>query len=398
LIGVRPAASLRRRVQSVGYCPCPINVRRDSSPLLFPDTTIAVMKKSNQIKWFVGAEKCAPQTNSTGKKAIPVVALALLFSTLLPNTGCIGLTSASKPASSQPSTPGAAAISIAPASVGFGAVALGDTASQSVTISNNGGSDLTVTQISTAAAGVKITGMTLPLTISAGKQGTFNVIFSPKAPGAVSGRVSVMTDISGSPSTVSVSGTGMAATALLTTSASSLSFGNVAVGKSNALSLTLTNAGNSNVTMSKVSISGAHFSESGVSTGLILAPGQSATLDAIFSPVSTGSSSGSVMVESNATNSPATIALSGTGTQTSAHFVDLTWLPSTSAVAGYNVYRSEVSGGPYSKLDSNFAAANSYTDSSVQGGLTYYYVVTSITSSGMESADSVQASATIPTP
>jgi fibronectin type 3 domain-containing protein len=78
--------------------------------------------------------------------------------------------------------------------------------------------------------------------------------------------------------------------------------------------------------------------------------------------------------------------------------VALTWVPSTSVVAGYNVYRSEVSGGPYSKLDSNFVAANSLTDSSVQAGLTYYYVVTSVTSSGMESADSVQTSATIPTP
>ena len=356
------------------------------------------MKKSNQNEWFVGAEKCAPQTNSAGKKTISVAALALLFSALLTNTGCIGLTSASKPASTQPSTPGAATISIAPASVSFGSVALGDTASQSVTISNTGGSNLTVTQASSKAAGVTITGMPLPLTIAAGKQAAFNVIFSPKAPGALSGQVSVMTDLSSSPSTVSVSGTGMAATALLTTSASGLSFGNVAVGKSSALSVTLTNAGNSNVTLSKVSVSGAHFSESGVSAGLILAPGQSATLDAAFSPVSAGSSSGSVTVESNATNSPATIALSGAGMQTSAHFVALTWVPSTSAVAGYNVYRSEASGGPYSKLDSNFVAADSYTDSSVQAGLTYYYVVTSVMSSGIESADSVQTSATIPTP
>jgi hypothetical protein len=356
------------------------------------------MKKLNQNEWFVGAEKCAPQTNSMGKKAVPVAALALLFSALLTNTGCIGLTSASKPASSQPTTPGAATFSIAPASVSFGSVALGDTASQSVTISNKGGSNLTVTQESTAAAGVTITGMSLPLTIAAGKQAAFNVIFSPKAPGAVAGQVSVMTDTSSSPNTVSVSGTGMAATAFLTTSAPGLSFGNVTVGKSSALSVTLTNAGNSNVTLSKVNVSGARFSESGVSAGLILAPGQSATLDATFSPVSTGNSSGNVTVESNATNSPATIALSGAGSQTSAHFVALTWVPSTSVVAGYNVYRSEVSGGPYSKLDSNFAAANSLTDSGVQAGLTYYYVVTSVTSSGVESADSVQTSATIPTP
>ena len=67
-----------------------------------------------------------------------------------------------------------------------------------------------------------------------------------------------------------------------------------------------------------------------------------------------------------------------------------------SVVAGYNVYRSQTSGGPYSKLDSSIVAADAYTDSSVQSGQTYYYVVTSVTSSGVESADSTQVSATVP--
>jgi fibronectin type 3 domain-containing protein len=78
--------------------------------------------------------------------------------------------------------------------------------------------------------------------------------------------------------------------------------------------------------------------------------------------------------------------------------VALAWTPSTSAVAGYNVYRSEVSGGPYSKLDSNIVAGDSYTDSNVQGGSTYYYVVISVTSAGLQSADSMQTVATIPNP
>ena len=356
------------------------------------------MKKLKRNEWAVGAEKCSTQANSTGKNAISVAVLALLFSAILTSSGCIGLTGAAKPASSQQSTPGGAVMSVVPASVSFGSVALGDTASQSVTITNGGGSSLTVTQASAAAAGVTITGMPLPITIAAGKQASFNVIFSPKAAGAVSGKISVMSDVSSSPSTVSVSGMGMAATALLTTSASGLSFGNVQVGKSSALSVTLTNSGNSNVTVSKVVVSGAQFSESGVSAGLILAPGQSTTLDAAFSPVLTGNLSGSVRVDSNATNSPATISLSGAGALTASHSVALTWIPSTSAVAGYNVYRSEVSGGPYSKLDSNPVAGDSFTDTSVQSGLTYFYVVTSVTSTGLESTDSIQASATIPTP
>jgi hypothetical protein len=358
--------------------------------------------KNQWMKWFGGAEKRATLTNSADKKAISFAALVLLLFAILSSSGCVGLTGAAKPASSQPSTPGAAAISVAPASVNFGHVAVGSTASQSVTISNGGGSNLVVTQASTTAAGVNITGISLPLMIGAGKQSTFDVVFSPKAAGALAGDISVMSDLSGSPSTVTLSGTAMAATALLTTSASSLSFGNVAVGKSTTLSVTLTNAGNSNITVSKVSVTGARYSTSGVSAGLILAPGQSATLDATLSPVAAGSLPGSVTVASNAANSPATISLTGDGaatsSQTVSHSVALTWTPSTSVVAGYDVYRSEISEGPYSKLDSSIVAADSYADATVQAGLTYYYVVRSVTSAGVQSADSAQTSATIPTP
>ncbi len=254
-----------------------------------------------------------------------------------------------------------------------------------------------VTRVRTLAAGITISGTSIPLTIAAGKQATFNVVFSPKAAGGLSSDISVTTDLSSSPSTVSLSGVGMAASALLTASTSTLSFGDVAIGKSGASSVTLTNAGNSNVTLSRVGVSGASFSASGASAGLILTPGQSATLDATFAPFVAGSSTGSVAVASNATNSPVTISLSGSGTQTDSHSVTLTWSPSTSTVAGYNVYRSVVSGGPYSKLDSSVVSTDSYTDSTVQSGQTYYFVVTSVTALGVESPDSTQVSVTIPT-
>ena len=99
---------------------------------------------------------------------------------------------------------------------------------------------------------------------------------------------------------------------------------------------------------------------------------------------------------SNAANSPASISLSGTGAQAVAHSVTLTWTASTSTVSGYNVYRSTVTGGPYTKLNSTLVAATSYVDTAVQASQIYYYVVTSVDSSGVESADSTEVSATIP--
>jgi hypothetical protein len=189
-----------------------------------------------------------------------------------------------------------------------------------------------------------------------------------------------------------------ASTAALNASSTSLNFGNVAIASSSVLGVTFKNAGNSNVTISNVSISGSGFTASGVSTGQILAPAQTATLNVTFTPAAAASVTGSVTVASNATNSPATISLSGTGVQPVSHSVTLNWTASTSTVAGYNTYRSTVSGGPYTKLNSALVTSIQYTDSTVQAGQTYYYVVTSVDSSDVESTYSNRVPATVPTP
>ena len=187
-----------------------------------------------------------------------------------------------------------------------------------------------------------------------------------------------------------------AATLVLNASQTSLNFSSVNLGGNSILPVTFANGGNSNVTISTVTMSGAGFSASGVQSGQILTPGQNATLNATFTPSAAGSASGSVTITSNAVNSPTTVTLSGTGVQPVSHSVTLTWTASTSTVAGYNVYRSTVSGGPYTKLNLTPVAATTYTDTTVQSGMTYFFVVTSVDSSGVESANSTEVSATIP--
>jgi fibronectin type 3 domain-containing protein len=83
-----------------------------------------------------------------------------------------------------------------------------------------------------------------------------------------------------------------------------------------------------------------------------------------------------------------------------AHSVGLTWDPSPSTnLKGYNVYRGQVSGGPYSPIASTIAVGTQqYTDSTVAAGQSYFYVVTSIDVNGMESGPSPEASAKIPAP
>jgi hypothetical protein len=176
-----------------------------------------------------------------------------------------------------------------------------------------------------------------------------------------------------------------------------LSFGNVNVGSNSSLTTTLTNNGNSNVTISGVTVSGTGYSDSGVTSGETLTPNQSITITAQFAPSAAGLVSGSVSIASNATNSPAAITLSGTGVAAAPHSVALSWTASSSPVSGYNVYRGTTSNGPYpTKLNSSLVTAVGYADSTVADGTTYYYVVTSVDSSNVESVDSNQATAIVP--
>ena len=80
------------------------------------------------------------------------------------------------------------------------------------------------------------------------------------------------------------------------------------------------------------------------------------------------------------------------------HSVDVNWVASTSAVAGYNVYRGTVSGGPYSKINTTLITGLTYNDNTVSSGATYYYVVTAVAADGTESPFSSQVQAIIPTP
>jgi hypothetical protein len=282
-----------------------------------------------------------------------------------------------------------------PSSAPFGNVAVGNTNSQTITLTNGGTANLIISQGSVSGNGFKITGLSTPLTITPGSNATFNAVFTPTGAGKVTGSISLANDAPSSPYTIALSGTGVAETQLLSFNVSSLSFGNVSVGSNTSLPAALTNTGNSNVTISSANTTGAGFMVSGVSSGESLSPNQSIPVTVQFAPSASGTVNGNLTILSSATDSPTSISLSGTGTQ--AQKVALGWTSSTSTVIGYNVYRGTVTGGPYSsKLTSSPVASTQFTDTAVQSGQTYYYVVTSVDSNDVESVYSGQASASIP--
>jgi hypothetical protein len=60
------------------------------------------------------------------------------------------------------------------------------------------------------------------------------------------------------------------------------------------------------------------------------------------------------------------------------------------------VYRGTVHGGPYQQINTALEASANYTDSTVVGGTTYYYVTTEVNSQDQESGYSNVAQAVIP--
>jgi Abnormal spindle-like microcephaly-assoc'd, ASPM-SPD-2-Hydin len=183
---------------------------------------------------------------------------------------------------------------------------------------------------------------------------------------------------------------------LLNSSANSLNFGSVTVSSSNVQKVMLTNAGKANVTISQVLVAGAGFDSSGGSSGLILAPGQSTTLTSTFAPSATGVATGKITVSSNASNSPASILLSGSGVASSSHSVTLSCTDGAPGIIGYHAYSGTVSGAPFVRMTSTALTIPSYRDASVQSGQTHYYVVTALNSSNQESAYSSEVTAIVP--
>ncbi len=225
----------------------------------------------------------------------------------------VGLCSCSGYSTAGTQSTGSKTLSAAPTSINFGNVPVGSSASQSVTLTNGGNASITVSQTQTSGAAFAVTqGTPLP-SIAAGQSATLQIRFAPSSSGALTGSLTVTSDASNSPTTISLSGAGAAATSQLSATPGSVTFGNVAVGSSSSLGVILKNSGNSNVTISGVTSSGGGYSASGVSANTTLNPGQTVTLNVAFTPAATGSASGSVSVASNASNSPSTISLNGSG-------------------------------------------------------------------------------------
>lgn len=276
-------------------------------------------------------------------------------------------------------------LTVSPAVVNFGSVAVGSTQTQTITMSASG-APVTVSADSSSNSQFALQGASFPLTIAAGQSLSFSVAFKPTSSGAESGSLSFASNASSSSAAESLTGTGTAAaTSQLTVSPAVVSFGSVPVGTTQTESITMSASGAA-VTVSSDSSSNSRFILEGAAFPITIAAGKSLTFNVAFTPTSSGSESGTLSFASNANSASGAESLTGSGTATS-YTVNLSWNAS-SDVAGYNIYRGTSATGSFAKINPNMDASTAYSDSTVVSGQTYYYEATSVNSSGQESARS----------
>ncbi len=215
-----------------------------------------------------------------------------------------------------------ATLSLSSTSLTFPATAIGSTSTaQVVTLTNTGTSPITFTAATTitgsGASSFLRSANTCVNPLPAGSTCTNSFEFDPTTAGALSATVTYSDNATGSPNTVTLSGTGGAGPTL-SLSSNSLTFPSTAVDSTSAAQvITLTNTGTSPVTFTAsttITGSGAgSFLRSASTCVSPLAAGASCTNSFEFKPTAAGTAAAVVTYSDNATGSPNTVALSGTG-------------------------------------------------------------------------------------
>ncbi len=202
-------------------------------------------------------------------------------------------------------------VALSPAALTFASQPTGITsAAQTVTLTNTGTASLSITSI--AASGDFAETNTCNSSVAAGANCAISVTFTPTATGARTGALTITDNASGSPQSVSLSGTATLAAPLAGVSPASLSFsGQIVSTTSAAQTITLSNPGSATLTIGGIGISGDFAQTS--TCGSSLAAGANCSISVTFTPSASGTRSGTLTITDNAANSPQSVSLSGTG-------------------------------------------------------------------------------------
>jgi hypothetical protein len=180
-----------------------------------------------------------------------------------------------------------------------------------VTLENTGAEILEISSIALAmGTNFAISSNTCGSTLAVGKTCKVSATFTPTQLGPLTDTLSFTDNVSGSPQTVALSGTGVPQATLIP---AALSFPETKVGATSAAKIViLKNYLSTTLTGISYSTTGP-FAVSNTTCGTTLDSKASCTISLTFSPTQTGAATGTLTVSNSANNSPQTVSLSGTG-------------------------------------------------------------------------------------
>jgi YVTN family beta-propeller protein len=220
----------------------------------------------------------------------------------------------------------APAVNLSSSSLTFASQTLNTTSgSQSVTLTNTGNAALSITSIGVTGANSGDYAQTNNCGSSvAANNGncTISVTFTPTATGSRLASVTITDNAPGTPQSISLSGTGAGASApAVNLSSSSLTFASQTLNTtSGSQSVTLTNTGNASLSITNIGVTGANtgdFAQTNNCGNSVAANNGGCTISVTFRPSATGSRAAAVTITDNASGSPQSIGLNGTGTNSS---------------------------------------------------------------------------------
>ncbi len=238
------------------------------------------------------------------------------------STSNLGAASSTSAMSDFFSTASTATVTLSPTSATLTA-AVGSSATQTFTVKNNTTSSVSVTGVAIVPGtlGTEFSQTNTCSSLSAsGGSCSITVKFSPTSTGTATATLSVTDSASTTALTAALTGTNTSTSGpAVSLTPASLSFGNQTVGTTSTVQfVTLTNTGNATLNFSgSFTISGP-FAFAGQGTcGTSVAAGGSCTISVDFTPTTTGTFTGDVTIADDASNSPQTIPLSGSGVSSS---------------------------------------------------------------------------------
>jgi hypothetical protein len=326
-----------------------------------------------------------------------LLACVVIFSVIF--SGC-----ASVSAGNSAAEPVAAKISIVPSAIDFKAVVVGQKNSQTVKITNSTAKSINLRSLHVSGTGFSLSSVEAPVLLAAGSHIELSVVFAPPSVAGLTGALVISGPDLKAPASVPLSGEGEKAAPGLAISPAAINFGTRTIKTSTSQSVMLTNTGNISLSISSISVANPVFSVSGISKGVTLSPGQKLEFQVWFHPTATGNAAATISLDSSAGATPVKLAVAGSASNSTistpaavpSHSVTLDWTDHDVSAKGYHVYRSEMSGGPFNRINQGTLAATTYKDSEVVGGAHYFYVVTAVGEGSAESAYSNEVSVEIP--